>query len=99
MRDKKMPSNEMKLYTCQERSGRLRAFDSKRCIAEEFIWSTSEQARLRALSVYMIRSIVEKYSGTIKIDPVGDTISVNVPKEARSACAQEIKGQLGGVWV
>jgi hypothetical protein len=28
---------------------------------EDFVWSTGEQSRLRALSLYLIRSIVKKH--------------------------------------
>ena len=69
-----------------------------RRVAEDFVWATNEEARRRALSLYMIRSIVEKYKGTAQIDAASDTININVPKEDQAACAHEIEGQLGVAW-
>jgi len=77
-----------------EALGRLGTYDARR-VAEDFVWATSEEARLRAMSVYMIRSIVEKYSGTLEIDSSMDTISISVPKDDQFACLHEIQEQLG----
>jgi sensor histidine kinase regulating citrate/malate metabolism len=63
--------------------------------AQQYVWSTSEQARLRALSLFLIRSIVEKYGGTLDVDLVTDTLNIDVPKEHGVACAQEIEKQVG----
>lgn len=73
---------------------RLGAYDA-RCVAEDFVWATSEEARLRAMSLYMIRSIVEKYSGTMEIDSTTDTISISVPKDEQIAFLYEIQERLG----
>ena len=65
--------------------------------AEGFVWATSEQARLRALSLYVIRSIVEKHGGTVDIDLATDTLNIDVPKEEEVACAREIEEQVGSM--
>lgn len=69
--------------------------DPKADTAQDFVWATSEQARLRALSLYVIRSIVEKHGGTIDVDLATDTINIDVPKSEELACAQEIEEQVG----
>ena len=81
-----------------ETPGTLSLLDEK-LIAQEFVWATTEEGRLRALSVYMIRSIVERYSGTIEFDSTNDTISISVPKEDHAVCTQEIQKRLGRVCV
>jgi hypothetical protein len=65
--------------------------------SEGFVWATSEQARLRALSLYVIRSIVEKHGGTVDIDLATDTINIDVPKAEEVACAKEIEEQVGSM--
>ena len=60
-------------------------------IAEDVVWSTSEETRLRTLSLYFIQTIVEKHGGTINIDLGSDTIHIDVPEENQMACAQEIE--------
>jgi sensor histidine kinase regulating citrate/malate metabolism len=65
--------------------------------AESFVWATSEKTRLRALSLYLIRSIVERHGGTIDIDLVTDTISIDVPKKEEVTCALEIEEQVGNI--
>ena len=62
---------------------------------EDFVWATSEQTRLRALSLYIIRCIVEKHGGNVEIDLATNTIDIDVPDEARLDCAQEIEEQVG----
>jgi sensor histidine kinase regulating citrate/malate metabolism len=64
---------------------------------EDFVWSTGEQSRLRALSLYLIRSIVKKHGGTVDVDLATDTININVPEEEQSDCAQEIEVQVGSL--
>ena len=71
--------------------------DLKADAAQDFVWATSEQARIRALSLYVIRSIVEKHGGTIDVDLATDTISIDVPKAEELACAQEIEEQVGSM--
>jgi sensor histidine kinase regulating citrate/malate metabolism len=66
-------------------------------VAQDFVWATSEQAKLRALSLYVIRSIVEKHGGTIDVDLANDTINIDVPKTEEHACAQEIEEQVGSM--
>lgn len=65
--------------------------------AQDYVWATSEQARFRALSLYLIRSIVEKHGGTIQVDLATDTINIDVPKDQELACAQEIEEQVGSM--
>lgn len=66
-------------------------------IAEDFVWSTSEETRLRTLSLYVIQAIVEKHGGTIDIDLGSDTIHIDVPEENQVACAQEIEEKVGAL--
>jgi hypothetical protein len=66
-------------------------------IEEDFVWSTSEQTRLRTLSLYVIQAIVEKHGGSIQIDLGTDTIHIDVPPENQLACAQEIEEKVGAL--
>ena len=66
-------------------------------VPEDFVWSTSEQAKLRALSLFLIRSILERHGGTIGIDLATDTINIDVPEEEQVACAREIEKQVGAM--
>ena len=61
----------------------------------DYIWATGEQARLRAMSLYLIRSIVESHGGSIEVDLATDTINIDVPEEEESACSLEIEEQVG----
>lgn len=54
------------------------------------IWSTSEKARWRTLSLYLIRSIVESYGGTVKVDLAKDRLSITVPSEYEAECARKV---------
>ena len=69
--------------------------DDERDKLEDYVWSTSEQSRLRALSLYIIQSIVERHRGSIEIDLATDTIHIDLPDEEKVACAQEIEEQVG----
>jgi hypothetical protein len=71
--------------------------DAQSRTAEGYVWATSEQARLRALSLYVIRSIVEKHGGTVDIDLATDTLNIDVPKAEELACAREIEEQVGSM--
>jgi hypothetical protein len=62
------------------------------------IWSTSEQARLRALSLFLVRSIVKGYGGEVTVDLATDTINIDVPKEKEIACVQEIEEKVGAMY-
>ncbi len=64
-------------------------------VAEDYIWATNEETKLRALSLYLIRSIVEKHGGSMDIDLATDTINIDVPEKEQAACAQEIEEQAG----
>jgi hypothetical protein len=66
-------------------------------MAADYVWATSQKSKLRALSLYLIRSIVEKHGGTIKIDLATDTINIDVPDQEKDACAQEIEEQVGAM--
>ena len=61
----------------------------------DYIWSTNEKSRLRAMSLYLIRSIVEGHGGTIDVDLATDTINIDVPEQEEAACALEIEKQVG----
>jgi len=67
-------------------------------IAGDYVWATSEKTRFRTLSLYLIRSIVEKHGGTINIDLATNTINVDVPEQEKAACAQEIEEQVGAMY-
>lgn len=64
---------------------------------EYFVWSTSEKSRLRALSLFVIRSIVERHGGSAEIDLATNTINIELPDEEKVACAQEIEEQVGTI--
>jgi sensor histidine kinase regulating citrate/malate metabolism len=66
-------------------------------VVADYVWATSEKSKLRALSLYLIRSIVEKHGGTITIDLSKDTINIDVPEQEKDACAQEIEEQVGAM--
>ena len=66
-------------------------------VAEDYVWATSEKAKLRTLSLYLIRSIVERHGGTIDVDLATDTINIDVPERDKAACAQEIEEQIGAM--
>ena len=62
---------------------------------EYYVWSTSEKSKLRALSLYIIRSIVEKHRGSTEIDLATNTINIELPDKEKVACAREIEEQVG----
>jgi len=64
---------------------------------DDYIWATNEKTRLHALSLYLIRSIVERHGGTIDVDLETDTINIDVPKNEEDACALELEEQVGGM--
>ncbi|NVL90000.1 MAG: hypothetical protein HWN69_03245 [Desulfobacterales bacterium] len=61
------------------------------------VLSEGEKVRLRALTLFIIRSIAERHGGSIKIDLATDSIYIEVPDEESSACAQEIEAQMGAM--
>lgn len=61
----------------------------------DYVWATSKQTKLRAMSLYLIRSIVESHGGTIEVDLATDTINIDVPDSEEVACALEIEEQVG----
>ncbi|MDY6837591.1 MAG: hypothetical protein SWH78_06430 [Thermodesulfobacteriota bacterium] len=64
---------------------------------EDYVWSTSEQARFRAFSLWIIRSVVQRHGGTVDIDLATDTINIDVPVAEQAACALEIEEQVGAM--
>jgi hypothetical protein len=66
-------------------------------IGEDYVWATNEEARQRALSLYLIRSIVERHGGTIDIDLATETVNINVPENEQMACAQKIEEEVGSM--
>lgn len=62
-----------------------------------YVWGSSEQAKQRSMSLYLIRSIVEKHGGSVQVDLATDTLYIDVPKEEAFACAQEIEEQVGSM--
>ncbi len=65
---------------------------------EQYVWSTSEKSKLRTLSLYIIRSIVEGHGGSMDIDLTTNTIYIDLPDEEKVACAQEIEEQVGTMY-
>ena len=65
--------------------------------AEDYVWATNERAKQRAMSLYRIRSIVEKHGGSLEIDVATDTIHITVPDNERVDCAQEIEEHMGAI--
>lgn len=59
--------------------------------------SRGQKAQLHATALYLIRSIVEKYGGTVEMDLATDTININVPEKERAACARHIEEQFGPI--
>jgi hypothetical protein len=84
----------MKHESCSKASDQL-SRDDQKDQPEHYVWSTSEKSRLRALSLYIIQSIVERHRGSIEIDLATDTINVELPEEEKVACAQAIEEQVG----
>jgi hypothetical protein len=64
---------------------------------QDYVWATSEEARLKAFSLFVIKSIVEKHGGTVQIDLANDMIHIDVPEKEQCACAQEIEEQVGAL--
>ena len=84
------------MTTYWKTSDTLRPAEEKH-LPDDYVWATSEEAKLRALSLYRIRSIVERHGGTVEIDTATETININVPDNEKVACAQEIEEQVGTV--
>ncbi len=57
---------------------------------EAYVWSTSDASRQQLLVVHMVRCVVEKFGGTMEADPETHSISVDVPEEVATECAQEV---------
>jgi len=64
---------------------------------QDYVWGSSEEARMKAFSLYIIRSIVEKHGGTVDIDLATDTVNIDVPAKEQTACAREIEEQVGSM--
>ncbi|KPK30253.1 MAG: hypothetical protein AMK69_03940 [Nitrospira bacterium SG8_3] len=84
----------MRYKTAWNTADRLSPAGKKR-VVPDYVWATSEKSKLRALSLYLIRSIVEKHGGTIQIDLATNTIDIDVPEKEKAACAQELEEQVG----
>jgi len=55
----------------------------------------SEKDRLRALSIYIIRSIVEQHEGQVEEDKISRCIDISVPDAEAGLCAEQIGEQMG----
>jgi hypothetical protein len=55
----------------------------------------SEKAGLRALSLSVMRSVVEHHKGHLMGDEVTEYIDIDVPEGEEKICAQEIGEQMG----
>ena len=58
-------------------------------IGEDYVWATNEEARQRALSLYLIRSIVERHGGAIDIDLATDTINKRTRERTGGLCSRD----------
>jgi hypothetical protein len=56
---------------------------------------SSEKARLRALSLTVIRSIVEQHHGSMSDNMTSEYVDIDVPDGEAAACAEEIGEQMG----
>jgi hypothetical protein len=68
-------------------------------LPQDFVWSTSLHAKLRALQVYMIRSVVERYGGSVHLDYSTGAIQIDVPINHQAACTREIQKQMDTVFL
>jgi hypothetical protein len=55
----------------------------------------SEKTRMRALSLNIIRSIVELHNGCVERNLITDSIDIDLPHDEAAACAKEIGEQMG----
>ena len=62
--------------------------------AQDRSGTAGEQVRLRALSLFIMRSTAEKHGGTVEIDLATDSICISVPDKEKAACVREIEAQL-----
>ena len=67
--------------------------DQSSCDTSEIL--ASEKARLRALSLTVIRSIVEQHHGRVDDDMTTEYVDIDVPDGEAAACAEEIGEQMG----
>jgi hypothetical protein len=58
---------------------------------DDFVWSTSEEGKIRALSLYLIRSIVERRGGTVDVNLMTGTVHVDVPDDEQMASVEAIE--------
>ncbi len=63
-----------------------------------YLSSETEKAQLRATSLYLIQSIVERHGGTTDIDLATNTINIDVPEGEEAVCAKEIEAQIGRMY-
>ena len=61
------------------------------------LFKSVKEGLLVTVSLFVIRSIVEKHGGTVEIDLATDTIHIDVPEKEQIACAQEIEEQVGAL--
>ncbi len=54
-----------------------------------------ENPRRFALYCCIIRSVVEKYGGTAKVDSASCTVTLNIPQNKTTACTEELQEVLG----
>ncbi len=50
----------------------------------------SERARVHALFMCILRTVVEKHGGTIEIDPVAQHPIISIPETSKFACFEEL---------
>ncbi len=50
----------------------------------------SEQTRVDALCLCLIRSIVRRYGGTVEMNEVTSTPFIRIPESARAVCFQKL---------
>ncbi len=56
---------------------------------------SSEETRILALSMHIMRAVAEQHGGTAQRNSQTDKIEIRVPAESKDACAEEIAQQLG----
>lgn len=64
-------------------------------VMNDFMWNAGDKTHAKTLSLYIIRSIVEKHGGTLTVDLETDTINIDVPADKEEIVAQEIEDAVG----
>lgn len=49
---------------------------------------------MRTKTICLVRSIVDKYGGTVEVNRLNDEFTINIPEEYRVQCDQEVSDAL-----